>query len=156
MNRLLLLFIIAGLVCWLPGQALANGALDTYVSNLNVLKSDDPGFPESIDYCAVTVYRHSTATASVGTDLIDTKDNNFPAFLNMAGSASVLDSNASGFNAGASLKYLRNPGFNGSDSVPRGYVGDPPLSAVPLPGAILLIGAGLARMTAYVRRKWQV
>jgi len=204
MKKMLLLLTVLSLLCWLPGQALATGALDTFVSTLDTRSTCDSGFPNLTNYGTVTVYRMSNTTANVVFDIVNSPDFDFKllysaAWLNVAGTATatystgwvagstlnpdnlgtfdvaarytgsdtdvnsltinltrtdgtwafataVLECNDKGFDAGARLVADYVSGN------PEGYVGE---SCVPLPGAVLLLGGGMARLIAY-RRKRQV
>jgi hypothetical protein len=69
--------------------------------------------------------------------------------------ADVLGDNGYGFDAAA---YLYRDTGKLSDALcggAKGWVGEvaPPPSGVPIPGAVLLLGAGLARITAYAKRR---
>jgi hypothetical protein len=202
MKKWTLLLTIMALVCWLPGQAQATGAIDTFVSQLDFLSTHDATFPVRANYGTVTVYLLSATSANVVFNVINDPDFDFvetisSAWLNVNGTfntptfssgwqagavfnpdnlgtfnvaaretgsgtqngltiglaangatnwgnqaENVLKFNAAGFDAGV---YLVADYVSGD---PKGYVGE-----VPLPGAVLLLGAGMARLVAYRRKR---
>jgi hypothetical protein len=62
--------------------------------------------------------------------------------------ATVLENNTSAYFAAAHI-FVQNT-TNTTDAVKTGFAGN---GAAPLPGAVLLLGAGLCRLAAYARRR---
>jgi hypothetical protein len=210
-KKLALLLTLLALVCWLPGQAMADSICTTFDSPFPYLVPDDTNpLPTTDNYCNLHIdFDGTTATITVTPVSNATFDFDFapPTDTNLspkvlalsikggfnsptgltagwavaatnafaggalgnfdlvltntnadaesvtfsitkasgswADASSVLKFNTSGFDAGA---YLIKDGTS-----KKGYVGEG--SPVPLPGAMLLLGAGLARLTAYARRR---
>ena len=93
MKKMLLIMAMAALVCWLPGQAMAD-----YTSTLNTVGTHDSTFGVVSNYGTVTVNRLSATYAIVSFTMHEelTADfdfvngsGNYAAFLNVAGTATV-------------------------------------------------------------------